>query len=185
MPVFNRQRAVEYALRWALARNREFPDYSGHGEGGDCTNFVSQVMLAGGWTEVRGLKIDRTAWWYLKERSSFTWAGADPFALFLRFSGRATVCGRDELALADIVQIRNPDGRLHHTMVVTGITPRRGEHREAIDEVYVSYHSTDRKNNLLNMIEMAPAYEKHTFVYWKVSDMFIDPAAPSSPFPDF
>jgi hypothetical protein len=82
------------------------------------------------------------------------------------------------------VQIRNPDGARHHMMVVTGITPRRGEYRETLDEVYVSYHSTDRKNNLLNMIEMSPAYEKHTFEYWKVSDIFRDPYASSSPFPD-
>ena len=174
MQFFNRQRAVEYALRWALVRNPKFPDYSGNGQGGDCTSFVSQVMMAGGWTEVPGLRFDRTAWWSEKAKSSHSWAGADPFASFLRSSGRARVCGRDELALADIVQIRNPDGPLHHTMVVTGITPRRGEYHEAVDEIYVSYHSRDNKNNLLNTIEGSEAYRKHTFVFWKVSDIFSD-----------
>ena len=69
MQFFNRQRAVEYALRWALGRNPMFPDYSGHGHGGDCTNFVSQAMLAGGWTTVTGWRADRTAWWFETERA--------------------------------------------------------------------------------------------------------------------
>ncbi|MBR5616363.1 MAG: amidase domain-containing protein, partial [Clostridia bacterium] len=37
---YMRERAVEYALRWALSRNPLFPDFAGIG--GDCTNFVSQ-----------------------------------------------------------------------------------------------------------------------------------------------
>ena len=174
MQFFNRQRAVEYALRWALGRNPKLPDYSGNGQGGDCTNFVSQVMMAGVWTEVQEMRFDRTPWWSEKAKSSHTWAWADQFASFLRSSGRARVRGRDEIALADFVQIRNPDGALHHTMVVTGITPRRGEDHEAVDEIYVSYHSRDNLNKLLNEIEMSAAYKKHTFVYWKVSDIFSD-----------
>ena len=184
MAFFNRHRAVDYALKWALGRNREFPDFSTQGQGGDCTNFISQVLLAGGWTEVEGLKIDPLAWWYEDDRASHTWASAEKFAWFLRLSGRAMECGRDEIALADVVQIRNPDGFMHHTMVVTGIVPRRGEYHEAVDEIYVSYHSKDKKNNLLNAIEMSDAYKQHKFVYWKVLDMFRDPSD-RNVFPDF
>ena len=42
---YNRDRAVEYARRWALDRNPLFIDFTGGG--GDCTNFVSQCILAG------------------------------------------------------------------------------------------------------------------------------------------
>ena len=35
---YNRERAVEYARRWALSRNPLFENFSGIG--GDCTNFV-------------------------------------------------------------------------------------------------------------------------------------------------
>ena len=42
---YDRQRAVEYARRWALERNPIFEDYTGIG--GDCTNFVSQAIFAG------------------------------------------------------------------------------------------------------------------------------------------
>ena len=42
---YDRQKAVEYARRWALERNPIFEDYTGIG--GDCTNFVSQAIFAG------------------------------------------------------------------------------------------------------------------------------------------
>ena len=42
---YNRMRALTYARRWAFARNPLFNDYSPYG--GDCTNFASQVLLAG------------------------------------------------------------------------------------------------------------------------------------------
>ena len=47
---FDRAAAAAYAVAWANHRNPLFPDFSGNqGGGGDCTNFVSQCMLAGGW----------------------------------------------------------------------------------------------------------------------------------------
>jgi hypothetical protein len=42
---YNRMRAVEYARTWALDRNPLFIDFTGIG--GNCTNFVSQCVLAG------------------------------------------------------------------------------------------------------------------------------------------
>ena len=42
---YDRERAVEYARRWALSRNPLFYNFTGIG--GDCTNFVSQALLAG------------------------------------------------------------------------------------------------------------------------------------------
>ena len=43
---YNRKNALEYARRWALDRNPLF--FSFNGIGGDCTNFVSQCIFAGG-----------------------------------------------------------------------------------------------------------------------------------------
>ena len=42
---YDRERAVLYARRWARARNPLFYNFTGIG--GDCTNFVSQSILAG------------------------------------------------------------------------------------------------------------------------------------------
>ena len=43
---YNPSAAVSYARQWAYSRNPSYHDYSG--EGGDCANFVSQCLIAGG-----------------------------------------------------------------------------------------------------------------------------------------
>lgn len=43
---YDRRAAVEYAHKWAFGRNPEFYDFSEIG--GDCTNFASQCLYAGG-----------------------------------------------------------------------------------------------------------------------------------------
>ena len=48
--LYTRLAAVNYAVRWALSRNPAFENFSGQGHGGDCTNFISQCLYAGGWT---------------------------------------------------------------------------------------------------------------------------------------
>ena len=42
---YDRRRAVEYALRWALSRNPEY--YNFDNIGGDCTNFRSEERRVG------------------------------------------------------------------------------------------------------------------------------------------
>lgn len=45
---YNRTAAVAYAQGWAYGFNPSFWNYSAPAYGGDCTNFASQVLLAGG-----------------------------------------------------------------------------------------------------------------------------------------
>ena len=46
LPAYNPAGAIAYAQQWATARNPAFSDYTGRG--GDCANFVSQCLMAGG-----------------------------------------------------------------------------------------------------------------------------------------
>ena len=43
---YARRDAVQYARQWALSRNRAYNDFTKGG--GDCMNFVSQCLYAGG-----------------------------------------------------------------------------------------------------------------------------------------
>lgn len=66
---YNREKAVEYAHRWAYGRNPQYYDFEN--VGGDCTNFASQMLYAGsgimnylpefGWYYINSYK--RTASW--------------------------------------------------------------------------------------------------------------------------
>ena len=76
---YRRERAVEYARRWAFARNPLFSDYTGIG--GDCTNFVSQCLYAGGcqmnFTPVFG-------WYYISpEDRTASFSGVEYFYNFM------------------------------------------------------------------------------------------------------
>lgn len=43
---YNRDAVIEYARKWALSRNPSYYDFEKIG--GDCINFISQCLFAGG-----------------------------------------------------------------------------------------------------------------------------------------
>ncbi len=89
MPL-NRAAAVRYAIRHALSANPAYIRY-----GNDCTNFVSQCMHAGGWSQIKGWYQSNSVWWYTGgifgvRAASYTWAAAQNFFNFTTSSGRGT-----------------------------------------------------------------------------------------------
>ncbi len=66
---YARRDAVQYARRWALSRNRAYNDFTKGG--GDCMNFVSQCLYAGGLP----FKNNGFEWHGLRGGSSFSWRG--------------------------------------------------------------------------------------------------------------
>lgn len=121
MPInYNREAAVAYANRWWNGHNPEFVYFPAD----DCTNFISQVLLAGGfpmeWTGVR----DR-GWWYeggSNPNWSFSWAVAHSLRWYL--AQHPDVEAREsagQLELGDIINIDfDGDGVVEHSLVVTG-----------------------------------------------------------------
>ncbi len=76
---YNRAAAVAYAHRWAYGRNPAF--YNFDGLGGDCTNFMSQCLYAGGGV------MDYTptfGWYYLNlNNRTPSWTGVPYFYDYL------------------------------------------------------------------------------------------------------
>ena len=72
--MFIRVKAVEYALKWALSRNENYYDFTYLG--GDCTNFISQCLHAGGFK----MNYNINGWYFnsLNSRSP-AWSGVDEF----------------------------------------------------------------------------------------------------------
>ena len=70
---YARRDAVQYARQWALSRNRAYNDFTKGG--GDCMNFVSQCLYAGGLP----FKNNGFEWHGLRGGSSFSWRGVDSF----------------------------------------------------------------------------------------------------------
>ena len=117
---YDRERAVAYAKKYALVRNPLF--YTFEGIGGNCTNFVSQSILAGScvmnFTPVFG-------WFYLSSnRRAPAWTGVDFFYDFIVNNEGVGPFGRevgvDEARLGDVIQLQNENGDFYHTLIITG-----------------------------------------------------------------
>lgn len=124
---YRRDRAVSYARRWALDRNPLFSDFTG--QGGNCTNFVSQCILAG------SCEMNYTAdfgWYYISQSDRApAWSGVRYFYEFLtgapafeRRNGGLGPFGvetsREGLTIGDVIQIAGSGTDWSHTMIVSG-----------------------------------------------------------------
>ena len=151
---YNREAAVAYAKEWAYRRNPRFYDFSNIG--GDCTNFASQCILAGGarmnYTPIYG-------WYYNSVNSrSPSWTGVNELFRFLvsneGIGPKGRVVPLSQIQNGDIVQIRfrNAD-TFGHTPVVVD----RGQGTP--DTVMVAAHSNDsdcRSLSTYNYAQLRP-----------------------------
>lgn len=138
--VYNRRLAVNYANRWAYFRNPNFLDFSELG--GDCTNFASQCLLAGGavmnYTPVYG-------WYYIDSNDrAAAWTGVKYLYNFLTknegVGPYATEADITQMRTGDLIQLRlGEKERFHHTPIITeirGLIP-------SVNTIYVAAHSMD------------------------------------------
>lgn len=137
---YDRTRALMYAQQWALSRNPLFLNFTG--QGGDCTSFVSQCVLAGGcvmnFTPTYG-------WYYISaDDRAAAWTGVPYFYNFLLTNTGPGPFGEEAasgmLEIGDVIQLGHADGVYYHSLLVTGFT-RQG--------YLVSAHSDDALNRPL------------------------------------
>ncbi|MGG7213136.1 amidase domain-containing protein [Clostridium nigeriense] len=153
---YNREKAREYALKWATSSNKEY--YNFINDGGDCTNFVSQVLRAGGLDFV-GSKANATSiksWFYyssnLPNRTS-TWTAANPFNLHFGKEYKRAYDYREykiedalknwneiysSIYIGDIVQYSRPNNIAFHSQAITDILDK--------STIYFSQHSNSIEN---------------------------------------
>ena len=148
---YNRSAAVEYAHQWAFGRNPEFYDFSQIG--GDCTNFASQCLYAGG-----GVMnfTPEFGWYYISpEDRAPAWAGVPYFWNFMTRSelsvgpwGMSTT--HNFIRPGDFVQLRfteSGDVFAHTPVVVSvGFPP-------SLNNILVAAHSNDVDNRPLDTYE--------------------------------
>lgn len=117
-----RDRAVLYARKYALVRNPLF--YTFEGIGGNCTNFVSQSILAGScvmnFEPIYG-------WFYLSSnRRAPAWTGVEFFYNFITTNQGVGPFGKEvdigEAQIGDVIQLQNDKDQFYHTLIITEIT---------------------------------------------------------------
>lgn len=118
--MFDRNKSVEYAKKWALGFNPNYYDFSKLG--GDCTNYVSQCLHAGGIP----MRYSLYGWFYtnLNKRAP-AWTGVNEFWDFAINNQGVGVkiksCSLEEVEVADIIQLYNGE-RYYHMLIVTDIS---------------------------------------------------------------
>jgi hypothetical protein len=163
MPTYNRTRVRNYALRWAEDRNPDYPDYSRGG--GDCTNFASQCMRAGGFP--MGLRSGVWSWWGSSLGSGKPWRVVADFQRYFRVKGWATPCDWNELDSGDLVFLGRQGASTFttHVMVVSRVEPVRMEHPTAKNHVFLCGHTLDQTDNPLWVVAKNWGVQ-----FWKVAD---------------
>lgn len=131
--------AIEYAQKYALTPNPDF--YFFGGIGGDCTNFISQCLLAGGGV----MNYDKYyGWYYISvDNRSPSWTSVGYLQRFLlRDDSTVGPCAEirllQDLEVGDLIQLRQNPTHFNHTLIITKIIN---------GEIYVCAHS----NNALNV----------------------------------
>ncbi len=117
---YMRDRAVEYARKYAFSQNPIFGNF--RGIGGNCTNFVSQAIYAGSCT----MNYTPTYGWYyisLDDRAP-SWTGVEYFYNFMTTNEGVGPFGRevnaDETEVGDVIQLAKNDGGFYHTLLIVG-----------------------------------------------------------------
>ncbi|MEW2120231.1 amidase domain-containing protein [Streptomyces sp. NPDC005474] len=131
---------VAYADKYWSNYNTDYPNFNGHTAGGDCTNFVSQVLKAGGWKHVPGYVYDYTRWFGNADIQSDSFVGVNEWSWFAQNSKRITSLAYVyQMDVGDVLQMDfNRDGSKDHTMIVTYRSPQ--------GLPYMTYHSSNTHN---------------------------------------
>lgn len=144
---YNRNTATTYANKWASKPNPSYNNYISEAAGGDCTNFVSQCLYAGGMSKSTTWKPYTSAWIMANPFRNY-WMSKD-YDYTVYTAGGAVGFWNDvysDLWPGDVVQY-GPSvsaGNAGHSQIVTG-------YNSSTKTTYVAQHSTSLsacKNNI-------------------------------------
>ncbi|MEV0680258.1 amidase domain-containing protein [Actinosynnema sp. NPDC050436] len=155
---------LNYANRyWGPAESNYNGSYRTYGGvGGDCTNFISQIVGSGGWTTVGSWpgdsRSDNSKWFYgdFTWTTSYSWPAAENWYWFAGHESRRTsyVDNVWKMLVTDVLQVDfDRDDNISHSLFVTG----RSGSDEFADELFMTYHSNNTHNKpLSSFIASAP-----------------------------
>ena len=166
---YSRNDAVRYAKTYAINPNPAYRYFSVHEVGGgDCSNFISQCLYAG------GAKMDFSSnwpWWYKRgnlnnyngDTWSMSWTVAHSLYWTLKSRGALPLSGIKAtevsdvsmLDLGDLIQYEEEIGRIIHSAIITAFTYYGG-----VKTPLVSHHTS----NSLNAPYLKPWAKKMHFM---------------------
>jgi hypothetical protein len=141
--------ARDYARDWVsnsetLRNNDQFGYYSDYYNcdscWNDCTNYVSQALMAGGMIHYTWASYnDSDGWYYSNSLPSYTWGGAHNF--YLHWKERAGVAAySSSLGVGDVINADfGGDGNIDHTAIITKVSSTSNSGK------WLSQHTSDKE----------------------------------------
>ncbi|MDO5556740.1 MAG: amidase domain-containing protein [Clostridia bacterium] len=130
--MYDKNKAVKYALKWALKRNPKYYNYDNFG--GDCTNFISQCLYAGGLQ----MNYFEKGWYYINgNKKSASWTGVEFLYSYLKIKNYIEEITFEKASIGDIIQFSKNGVKFTHSLIVT---------KKQNNELYICCHSNDAKN---------------------------------------
>jgi len=153
---YNRQKVVEYAQKWAYARNPQY--YNFDSVGGDCTSFASQCIYAGA-NVMNYLK--QKGWYYINGNNKApSWSGVEFLYNFLTTNKLEGPYGKEvkqnQIEIGDIAQLSFDGKSFGHTLVITKI-----QNKLDLNEIFISSHTYDSFNKRITEYN----FEKIRFIH--------------------
>ena len=155
---YNRNRVVQYAHKWAYARNPAYLDFENLG--GDCTNFASQCIYAGSevmnYTSVYG-------WYYVNSYNrTASWTGVNYLYEFLLNNQSAgpfaEVVDVSQVESGDLAQISFSDNKSYdHSPVIIKAGKPSGR-----DGIFIAAHTFD--TDYYRLMDFEPAYIRYLHI---------------------
>ena len=115
---YDRNAAIAYAKKWALARNPRY--YNFDAVGGDCTSFVSQCLFAGS----KKMNFNYEKGWYYNNGydKSPSWSGVEYLYKFLTantgYGPRGKSVSASEIVPGDIAQLSFSGNKFEHSLFI-------------------------------------------------------------------
>ena len=144
--MYNRAKAVDYAMEWAHKRNPRYMDFSELG--GDCTSFISQCLFAG---TGNTMNYTPTLGWYYNSANDRTpaWSGVQYLYRFLtgnKGAGPYAVeTDIDSLLAGDIIQLGDENNHFYHSLFIT-----QAETSPSMENILINTHTYDASLRHLN-----------------------------------
>ena len=135
---YDRLATIEYAKKWALARNPQY--YNFDTVGGDCTSFASQCIYAGS----KKMNYQKNMGWYYinGNNKSPSWSGVEYLYQFLtnnkRIGPQAIGTTQNKIEVGDIAQLSFDGEKFGHTLVIVKI-----ENKFSLRDIKIASHTLD------------------------------------------
>lgn len=173
---YDREAASLYARKYAKNPNKNYPFYGKPDYKGDCTNFTSQCLYAGG---IVTDNVGKYQWYKLNS----AWRGANKFYEYWnnnKGSGstkglKASKSIFKDIRLADLIE-KKPENAVTHTVIVTGYKVDSWGFNDPWKykyDVLICQHSDDKKSGMLKDYPLsAKKWSTKETIYVKISGSY-------------